>query len=160
MTTITLESIKAEQTKLADHDRCSFESATTADEQIHFPEVPIDLAPGEHYAGIIVGKDGEPSYHLVLFPARPMTSTLKRPMKWAWQAGLHEHVASLPTRREQALLYANLKEHFKKRAYWSCEAHASESGWAWYQNFNDGSQDNYLKDHELRARAVRRLIIE
>ena len=77
-------------------------------------------------------------------------------MEWASKQG-GESIASLPTRREQALLYANLKEQFEERAYWSCEA---ESGWAWSQYFLSGSQIDRLKRNELRARAVRRLIIE
>lgn len=79
-------------------------------------------------------------------------------MEWASKRGC-DSVASLPTRREQALLYANLKEEFDGRAYWSCEAHESESGWAWYQGFNLGYQSNYTRRYELRARAVRRLPI-
>ena len=71
-----------------------------------------------------------------------------------------DSVASLPTRREQALLYANLKEEFEDRAYWSCEAHESESGWAWYQYFSDGYQHYDGRGRELRARAVRRLPIQ
>ena len=66
MTTITLETIKAEHTRLAELI-AQFEAQPASKcEQIHFTEVLIDLSHGEHYAGLIVGKDGEPSYHLVL----------------------------------------------------------------------------------------------
>ena len=125
---------------------------------LFFPEATINLAPGEHYAGLVIGKDGEPSYHLVLLPGQADDITWDKAMEWAGNQG-GDSVASLPTRREQALLYANLKEEFEERAYWSCEAHESESGWAWYQNFNNGNQNNNNRNNELRARAVRRLPI-
>jgi len=157
MTIITLESIKAEHAKLADLI-AAFEKQQEPS-ALYFPEATINLAPGEHYAGIITGKDGEPSYHLVLLPGQADDITWDKAMEWAGKQG-GEYVASLPTRREQALLYANLKEEFEERAYWSCEAHESESGWAWYQSFSSGYQSYYDRYYELRARAVRRLVIE
>ena len=155
--TITLESIKAEHAKLTDLI-AAFEKQQEPS-ALYFPEATINLAPGEHYAGIITGKGGEPSYHLVLLPGQAEDITWDKAMEWAAKQG-GEYVASLPTRREQSLLYANLKDQFEEHWYWSCEAHESESGWAWYQGFYDGTQDDYRKGYELRARAVRRLIIE
>ena len=156
MTIITLESIKAEHAKLADLI-AAFEKQQEPS-ALYFPEATINLAPGEHYAGIITGKDGEPSYHLVLLPGQADDITWDKAMEWAGNQG-GEYVASLPTRREQALLYANLKEEFDGRTYWSCEAHEYESGWAWYQHFNYGDQYDDYRFNELRARAVRRLPI-
>lgn len=154
--TITLDSIKAEHTRLAEM------IATFQQQQepsaLFLPEVIIDLLPGEHYAGLIVGKDGEPSYHLVLLPGQADDIPWDKAMEWAGKQG-GQYVASLPTRRELALLYANLKEEFEDRYYWSCEAHESESGWAWSQDFDHGYQYGDHKDYELRARAVRRLVI-
>jgi hypothetical protein len=157
MTTITLDDIKAQHAKVA-------EMITAFEKQqepsaLFFPEVTINLAAGEHYAGIVLGKDGEPSYHLVLLPGQADDITWDKAMEWAGKQG-GEYVASLPTRREQALLYANLKEEFEERAYWSCEAHESESGWAWYQGFDYGYQLISTRCNDLRARAVRRLVIE
>lgn len=157
MTIITLESIKAEHARLADLI-AAFEKQQEPS-ALYFPEATINLAPGEHYAGIITGKDGEPSYHLVLLPGQADDITWDKAMEWASKQG-GDSVASLPTRREQALLYANLKEEFEERAYWSCEAHESESGWAWFQNFRRGYQNGTRRITELRARAVRRLVIE
>ena len=156
-TTITLESIKAEHIKLADMI-AAFEKQQEPS-ALFFPEVTINLASGEHYAGIVIGKDGEPSYHLVLLPGQADDITWDKAMEWAGKQG-GEYVASLPTRREQALLYANLKEEFEERVHWSCEAHESESGWAWLQHFSYGYQDSHHKRNEFRARAVRRLVIE
>ena len=157
MTTITLESIKAEHIKLADMI-ATFEKQQEPS-ALFFPETTINLAPGEHYAGLVIGKDGEPSYHLVLLPGQADDITWDKAMEWAAKQG-GEYVSSLPTRREQSLLFANLKEEFEERAYWSCEAHESESGWAWYQHFGNGNQDSVRKSNEFHARAVRRLVIE
>ncbi len=157
MTTITFESIKAKSDELADMI-AAFERQQEPS-ALFLPEATINLAPGEHYAGIIIGKDGEPSHHLVLLPGQAEDITWEKAMEWAGNQG-GEYVASLPTRREQALLYANLKEEFEERAYWSCEAHESESGWAWYQYVLRGTQDSSSRSLELRARAVRRLVIE
>ena len=155
-TTITLESIKAEHIKLADMI-AAFEKQQEPS-ALFFPEATINLAPGEHYAGLVIGKDGEPSYHLVLLPGQADDITWEKAMEWAGKQG-GDSVASLPTRREQALLYANLKEEFEERAYWSCEAHESESGCAWYQSFDYGYQFNYDRRNDLRARAVRRVMV-
>ncbi len=156
-TTITLKSIRAEHAKLADMI-ATFEKQQEPS-GLFFPEVTINLAPGEHYAGLIVGKDGEPSYHLVLLPGQADEVTWEKAIEWASHQG-GEYIASLPSRREQALLFANLKEEFEERAYWSSETHESESGWAWYQYFFNGYQDFSTRLYELRARAVRRLVIE
>lgn len=156
--TITLESIKAEHAKLADMI-AAFEAQAGTPESIHFPELLLELNPGERYAGLVLGKDGEPSHHLVLLPGQADDITWDKAMEWAGQQ-TGKYVASLPTRREQALLFANLKEEFEQRYYWSCEAHESESGWAWFQDFYYGGQCYDPKYGELRARAVRRLVIE
>ena len=158
MNTITLESIKAEHTRLAEMI-AAFEAQSTTAESIHFPELLLELNPGERYAGLIIGKDGEPSYHLVLRPGSAENLTWDKAVEWAAKQG-GDYAASLPTRNEQSLLFANLKDEFEREWYWSSEAHASESGWAWTQDFDNGYQDYYPKGNELRARAVRRLVIE
>lgn len=159
MTPITLESIKSDADALAAKIATFEAQANQPAAEFYFPEVTIHLLPGEHYAGLIVGKDGEPSHHLVLLPSQADDITWDKAMEWAAKQG-GEYVASLPTRREQSLLYANLKDQFEVLWYWSCEAHESESGWAWCQDFVLGHQDRYHEDYDLRARAVRRLIIE
>ena len=153
MTTITLESIKAEHSKLADMI-AAFEKQQESS-ALFLPEATINLAPGEHYAGLIVGKDGEPSYHLVLMSAISTDDlNWQAAQDWAKRIG-----GDIPTRREQSLLYANLKEEFEARAYWSSEAHETEAAWAWYQYFYGGTQLISSRSYKLRARAVRRLPI-
>lgn len=151
MTPITLEFIKAEQIRLG-------ALITQFEEQrpeFFFPEALITLQPGEHYAGLIVGKDGEPSYHLVLMAGAPTDDlNWKAATDWAARVG-----GALPTRREQSLLFANLKEQFEERWYWSCEQHASAAGSAWSLYINNGNQYSVHIGSELRARAVRRVAI-
>jgi hypothetical protein len=149
---LTLEKIMAEHLKIG---KMIEEFKANAVTVLGLPEVQIELRNGEHYAGIIIGKDGEPSHHLILLPGDAEDIKWKDAKAWAEEQG-----GSLPTRREQSLLYANLKEQFQGRWYWSNEEHATDSDYAWFQNFLDGYQFYHLKDDELRARAVRRLVIE
>jgi hypothetical protein len=116
---------------------------------------PQGLKEGEQYAGIILGKNGEQNYHLVLLPGEIEDANWQKSIDWAKSVG-----GELPTRREQALLYANLKEQFKSEWYWSCEQHAADSDYAWMQGFSTGGQGNDHKSDFYRARAVRRLIIQ
>jgi hypothetical protein len=149
---ITLEKIMAEHLKIG---KMIEEFKANAVTVLGLPEVQIELRNGEHYAGIIIGKDGEPSHHLILLPGDAEDIKWKDAKAWSEAQG-----GSLPTRREQSLLYANLKEQFQGRWYWSNEEHAAGSGCAWYQDFFNGLQYYGSKDNELRARAVRRLVIE
>ncbi len=119
------------------------------------PLIKENLSPGEEYAGIIIGKNGEPDYHLVLLPGEIECATWDTAMDWANSGSGH-----LPTRREQSLLFANLPEHFEDAWYWSGEQLASDAGFAWVQSFSYGSQTNLHESFEGRARAVRRLAIQ
>ena len=117
------------------------------------------LKPEEHYAGIILGKDGEPDHHLILLAGEAESVNWAQAKDFAAKAG-----GELPTRREQSLLFANLKEQFQPRWYWSGEQRASGSGYAWIQDFDSGDQNSfhkytYHKNSNYRARAVRRLVI-
>jgi hypothetical protein len=114
-----------------------------------------NLREGELYAGLLLGKNGEPDIHLILLPGKVEGVSWDKAKKFAVGAG-----GDLPTRREQSLLFANLKEEFEPRWYWSGEQRASDPSNAWGQNFDDGSQGYYHKSNEGRARAVRRLIIQ
>ncbi|QEZ48526.1 DUF1566 domain-containing protein [Cupriavidus oxalaticus] len=113
-----------------------------------------DLRPGERYAGLILGKDEEPGYHLILLPGAVEDKTWEQAKEWAASVG-----GELPTRREQSLLFANLRDEFEGAWYWSGEQYAGDSNFAWLQTFSDGGQDYGHKNNEFRARAVRRLTI-
>jgi len=112
------------------------------------------IVNGEHYAGILINEDGT-AHHVILLAWEANGVTWSAATELARKAG-----GDLPTRAEQALLYANLKKEFKPNWYWSGEQSADYSDYAWCQGFNNGSQGDTHKDSCLRARAVRRLVIQ
>ena len=115
-----------------------------------------NLKDGEIYVGLILGKNGEPDHHLVLLPAKPEKKlNWSGAIAWAQSAG-----GDLPTRNEQALLFANSNEHFDRTWYWSNTQNAVITDYAWLQGFSNGFQDYGHKSHEYRARAVRRIYLE
>ena len=116
---------------------------------INLPE----LAEGETYVGCIGDSLGN-LHHVILLPGDNDGATHEAQLEWAKSIG-----GDLPTRIEQAMLWANHRDQFKEDWYWSNENHLAEPGWAWYQYFPYGGQLSYPKSSELRARAVRRLPI-
>lgn len=143
-------------TKFADCWRNWTTALTLAEESERSQRVP---AIGSRfndgiYAGIIRGVNGAPDQHLVLMDGAVEEINWNDACAWAAERG-----AELPTRREQALLYANLPEQFEGRWYWSGEQHASDADCAWGQGFNDGFQSSDRKSNQFRARAVRRFAI-
>jgi len=109
------------------------------------------------YAGMARNYDGGPAHDLVLLKAKSpeISMTWQAAMDWAKSIG-----ADLPTRKEQALLFANLGDEFQNDAYWSNEPYAGNADYAWYQNFAYGDQWHSHKSHELLAVAVRRIPIQ
>ena len=151
MTTITLESIKTEQSRIAEMI-AAFESQ----QAIRFPlniSMP-DLNEGERYVGIIIGADGTKRHHIILLPGEIDNTSWKKSMKWAESIG-----GELPDRVESALLFATMKDEFKPEWYWYSELYEPGSGYAWYQNFYSGHQCTSTLSACLRARAVRRLTV-
>jgi len=112
-----------------------------------------ELNKGERYIGATVSAEGVMT-HIILLPG-DKSLTHQKAMEWAAKIG-----GDLPTRVEQAMLYATAPDEFKKDAYWSNTLHASYSDCAWYQSFDYGSQGYSNTNFKLRARAVRRLIIQ
>jgi hypothetical protein len=148
-----LETIKTAQADLA-KQIATLEEAITKPRNFVFHAQTIALNPGEEYAGILLGKDGEPSHHLILLPGEAESVTFAAAQEFAKKAG-----GDLPTRREQSLLFANLKEQFAQACYWSGQQHAANSLYAWSQVFVNGNQSGYGKHSKLRARAVRSVTI-
>ena len=109
---------------------------------------------GEVYAGLMLGLNGEPDYHLFILPGDADPAPWKKQMDWAKSIG-----GELPTRREQRVLFANAKAQFNDAWYWSGEQHASYADYAWVQYFLNGNQDFNDESASGRARAVRRLAI-
>jgi hypothetical protein len=114
---------------------------------------PPELNEGEHYAGAIIKPDGT-GHHVIILPGDKEDGTWKTAVAWAKKLG-----GDLPNRVEQALFFAESKDQFKEDWYWSNTQHASDSDSAWYQTFDGGSQGYGIKSYEMRARAVRRILI-
>jgi hypothetical protein len=110
-----------------------------------------ELAEGEIYVGLIGDATGR-AHHVILLPGDNGDADWKSQMDWAKSIG-----GDLPTRIEQAMLWANHRDQFKRDWYWSNEVHHRDSGWAWYQSFDGGLQCNYHQYYDYRARVVRRL---
>lgn len=116
---------------------------------------------GGLYAGLVRGTEGAPDHHLMLATALPPER-----MGWtqamAWATGLqHEAHAdwSLPTRRESAVLFGNLRDQFEAAWHWTSEEDEDDASYAWSQHFDYGYQSSDVKICAGRARAVRRLIL-
>ncbi|WP_186140100.1 DUF1566 domain-containing protein [Burkholderia gladioli] len=149
--TITLASIEAEHARIsALIEQFKKQPAAT---ELRIPSVTIPLAAGERLAGAILNGDGTVAHYVILMPGDADEVNWQSAKEWAAEQG-----GELPTRREQSLLFTNLRDAFESAWYWSAESHESNSGWAWCQDFYDGTQSYDLQGHEFRARAVRRFI--
>lgn len=116
---------------------------------------------GGIYAGTVRGENGAPDHHLILHKDEKDSIQWQPALDWAKTLVSEGHNDfSLPTRREQAILYGNLKDQFKPEWHWSCEQHASDPSCAWGTYFGYGYQGYVRKDDSYRARAVRRIVIQ
>ncbi len=120
-----------------------------------YKKVRATLDEGEFYAGVILGKEGKPDHHLVLLPGEAQEVSWSAAREWAQGTG-----GELPTRRELALLYANLREQFERVWYWSSEPQEPRAQLVWGQNFTSGIQTMYGRPFRGRARAIRRLQVD
>jgi len=152
MPAITLDAIEAKQTELSKLI-AQFKDQATGPVVHTFVQVEIVLDPGEHYAGPVLDENGVVMHHLVLMAQRPTG-------KLAWQAATDwadSIGGNLPTRQEQALLFANCKTHVKPDWHWSSEIHEDDASFAWYCYFGNGDQDRDRKSYGGTAVAVRRI---
>ena len=149
---VTIEAIKARPTELAAMIQ-AFQEQATAVTFIEIEETTIELQPGERYAGAVLDEDGDHQFHLVLMAQRP-TAKLNWQAAMEWAQSIE---GSLPTRQEQALLYANCKPHLEKVWNWSSESYESDASSAWDCFFGNGHQDLILKSYAGSAVAVRRV---
>lgn len=70
----------------------------------------------------------------------------------------------LPSRGELLLAWSARAalpeaERFEEDVYWSSTQSARFGDYAWFQSFNDGTQNDWRKDYKDMARAVRRVSI-
>lgn len=122
-----------------------------------FTSCEVTLPPlneGERWVGAIISADGSKREHIILLPGEIGSANWNDAIAWAASIG-----GELPDRCEGALLFATMKDEFEPAWHWTREQHAADSDYAWYQDFNYGTQYDSYKNHELRARAVRRLEI-
>jgi hypothetical protein len=110
-----------------------------------------ELKDGEHWAGAIINPDGT-GHHVIILPGDKNDGTWKAALSWAKKLG-----GDLPNRVETALMFNQSKAQFKEDWYWTNEQHATNSDFAWYQKFTNGTQYCRIKSGTMRARAVRRL---
>ncbi len=123
---------------------------------VEYPII-INIPPlndGEKFVGIIVSADGQYRHALILLPGDAGPDTWEAQTAWAASVG-----GELPDRVEAALLFAVLRSEFKPEWYWIREQRAEDAVSAWGQGFGYGNQFYWFKDYDLRARAVRRLVI-
>lgn len=110
-----------------------------------------ELSPGEIYVAT-TQIAGENPHHLILLPDHPEDEmTHQVATEWAISIG-----GELPSRPEQALLFAHQRDQFDRDWYWSNTLHESDPDYAWSQYFFYGSQNLDYRLSKLRARAVRR----
>lgn len=119
-----------------------------------YMQVRAMLQEGEAYAGLILGKEEVPDYHLVLLPGEAVDVSWPSAVDWARGQG-----GVLPTRRELALLFANQREAFERNWYWSSEPHETRTQLVWGQNFASGIQTIYGRPYRGHARAIRRIAV-
>ena len=118
-------------------------------------EVQFEIHLDELYVGVILGKDEHQSHHLILLPGEARRVNWETAHQWAQDSG-----GDLPSRRELALLFANRRECFQDRWYWSSEKHPANSLYAWNQFFGTGTQYDDHVSNQMLARAVRRVLVE
>ena len=133
-------------------DTNTTENTVASTIESRFPD--IDIAEGEHYAGLSRDHDTGAWHHVVLLPATTDKDlTWQQAIDWAKSVG-----GELPTRFESALLYANLRDKLNRDEWhWTATPFASDERFAWLQLFHDGFQDFNLKGGYYRAVAVRRV---
>lgn len=150
MPPITLEAIQAKQSELA---KMIEQLQQQKRQYIEIDECTIALEPGERYAGTVLDEDGQHQHHLVLLADRPDKKlTWQGAMDWADTVD-----GVLPTRQEQALLYANCKPPLKPEWHWSSETHEEDASYAWICDFLSGYQFSGHESFEGSAVAVRRV---
>ena len=147
---VTIEAIQARQTELAAMIQ-AFQEQATAVTCIEIEEATIELQPGERYAGAVLDEDGDHMHHLVLMAQRPGKKlNWQAAMDWSQSIG-----GSLPSRQEQALLFANVQPALSPEWHWTADEYGASS--AWGCTFSTGYISYYRKSYEGSAVAVSRV---
>lgn len=110
---------------------------------------------GGTFAGLMRDYDCNEDYALILGPSLGQ-GTFKELTKKAEEVEVDGHEDfRLPLRTEQSLLYANLKDQFEPKWYWSCERRPVYEAFAYAQNFLNGDQHYWLVVYDSLGVAVR-----
>ncbi|GAB7525362.1 Lcl C-terminal domain-containing protein [Paraburkholderia sp. 2C] len=118
-------------------------------QQIQIPP----LAEGEVYLHGRVNKTGDVE-HTVLVAVNDERLPRELQREWAKSVG-----GVLFNRVDALVIYNEHRALVKPEWYWTDDDVEWDSGYAWFQNFDDGNQYFYGKNGKLRAVAVRRLSI-
>ena len=109
---------------------------------------------GGIYAGITRGKDGD--FHLIRKENNKQRDLpYEEAFDWAMKPSAGFRDWRLPTRREAALLYANLQDQFEPVWYWTLDVYPPDNLCMWVQTFGYGRQADLRKTDGARACAVR-----
>ena len=145
MPPITLEAVQAKQSELAALIQQLQEQAASST-VIEIEGCTLTLMAGERYVGAVLDECGQHKHHLVLMAPRPDGDLRwQGAMDWAFSV-----VGALPTRQEQALLYANCKSHLKPKWHWSSETHEEDASYAWGCDFDYGTQNSSTRATRAR----------
>ena len=149
-----MNQLTAAQPELHEGEKFAFSITLSDGKTIAIPAA----RPGERYIGSLIDPNGR-MCHSYLLPG-------DKEKNWddglAWAKGLG---GDLPSRVEQAMLFAHMPEEFKKKTYWSNTQYAcTDEQYActdeiWYQHFGIGYQYVFNRRYEIRVRAVRRVAI-
>lgn len=114
---------------------------------------------GGTFRGLLRNAEGA-TVVLVLADAVPnKRMTWPDAMSWANEQSADGHADfTLPSREEGRLLQATSHESFEHAWHWLSED--AGGSYAWAQSFGDGYQNDFHKLYELRARAVRRFVLQ
>lgn len=109
---------------------------------------------GGIYAGITATREGD--FHLILGEQTKRDMPWQLGSDWAKAYTADGHLDfGLPTRKEAALLYANLQSQFPDLWFWTCEPYPADPECAWVQTFGYGRQADARRFDACRACAVR-----
>ena len=110
---------------------------------------------GGIYAGVVRMEDGD--YHLFVAEVGTKRDVIwKNAMAWAQGVSIDGHSDfALPTRKQAALLYANLQDGFEDRWWWTSELYPPDEKCAWVQTMGYGRQADARLTDACRACAVR-----
>ena len=107
------------------------------------------------YAGIIIGKNGAKDQHIFLLSEQIKNVDWIFATEWAKSLD-----ASLPNKREQILMLANMPEMFDDGWYWSEDQVNENSAQAFIRKTSGSYQISGSKLHKGRACAVLRVDVE